>query len=151
MKHMIAFRGLNNIFEDSTMKKWCQKHDYKLRIFNYFEVADAIDYVTDLDSDHIEILGYSRGAVSAYDLAKKTPDIHYTRMLTVGSYHTVTSSFGNARPKLKNVGVHLNYIEKHQQPKGFFNNPINISLGECSHFKAVEKTLSMIDNNIQLL
>ena len=151
MKHMIAFRGLNNIFEDATMKKWCDKNGYKLKVFNYYDLNDAADYVTELDSDHIEILGYSRGAVSAYSLAKITPKVQYKRMLTVGSYHTVTSSFGRARPKLKNVHVHLNYIEKHQQPEGFFNNPINVSLGECSHFKAVEKTLSMIDNNIELL
>jgi pimeloyl-ACP methyl ester carboxylesterase len=143
-KLLICFRGLNNIFEDDTAKKWAQEHGYELKVFNYFEVDEAESWIRKTNYDHIWLLGYSRGAVSAYDLAKRTPTMTYKRMLTVGSYHTVTSSFGKSRPALPNVVVHRNYIETHQQPKDFAKNINNISLGKVSHFEAVKATFDLI-------
>lgn len=145
MNYVIAFRGLYNVFDDNSMKVWCDKFDYKLKIFSATQVEEAVKYASKLQSDHIEIFGFSRGAKSAYELAQATPNIKYKRMITIGSYHTVTSSFLTSRKPLSNVLEHRNYIEKHQQPDDFNKNPINISLGNTYHYDALKKTLDILD------
>jgi pimeloyl-ACP methyl ester carboxylesterase len=114
-------------------------------IFSYFQVAEAGDYMKHLIGA-IDIIGFSRGARSAYELAAAYPNISIRRMITIGSFHTVTSSFGNGtRPPLKNVGEHRNYIESHQQPPDFNKNPINISLGPTIHYESVKKVLDILE------
>ena len=144
-RYMIAFKGLNEAFETKVMTEWCRKNNYTLRIFGYKEVNQAIKYVNKTPREsHVEVWGYSRGAVAGYDLIRLTPTIKYDRLHTVGTYHTVTSSFGNSRPVPQNVGRHTNYVETHQQPKDFFNNPNNVSLGPVNHFEATKKALEVI-------
>ena len=139
---MIAFKGLNEAFESKVMTEWCRKNNYTLRIFGYKEVNQAIKYVNKTPREsHIEVWGYSRGAVAGYDLIRLTPTIRYSRLHTIGTYHTVTSSFGKSRPVPQNVSKHTNYVETHQQPKGFFKNPNNVSLGPVNHFEATKKAL----------
>lgn len=142
---IIAFRGLDNVFDDEAMKQWSKNHNYKLKIFSYYEVDKAVKFANSLVSDHIEIFGFSRGARSAYEFAQQTPTIRYKRLITVGAYHTVTSSFANTRPPLPNVLEHRNYVERHQQPDGFSKNPINISLGDTYHYDALRKTLNILE------
>jgi hypothetical protein len=145
VRYMIAFKGLNGAFETNTMTEWCRMNNYILKIFDYKEVDQAIKFVKTIPVDsHIEVWGYSRGAVAGYDLIRLTPTIKYDRLHTVGTYHTVTSSFGNSRPVPQNVGRHTNYVETHQQPKDFFNNPNNVSLGPVNHFEATKKALEVI-------
>lgn len=144
-KYMIAFKGLNDAFETKVMTEWCRKNNYTLRIFGYKEVNTAIKYVNKTPREsHIEVWGYSRGAVAGYDLIKLTPTIKYARLHTIGTYHTVTASFGKSRHVPKNVNRHTNYVETHQQPKGFYKNPNNVSLGPVNHFEATKKALEII-------
>ena len=144
-RYMIAFKGLNEAFETKVMTEWCRKNNYTLRIFGYKEVNQAIKYVNKTPREsHIEVWGYSRGAVAGYDLIRLTPTIRYSRLHTIGTYHTVTSSFGKSRPVPQNVSKHTNYVETHQQPKGFFKNPNNVSLGPINHFEATKKALELI-------
>jgi hypothetical protein len=144
---MIAFRGLNEALEVKTLSDWCKRNGYTLKIFSYHEVDKAVKYTASLNiSSHIEVWGYSRGAVSAYELCKLTSKKRYAKLHTIGTYHTVTSSFGKNRKRLVNVEEHKNYVESHQQSKGFKSNSINVSLGNVSHFEATKKALEIIDN-----
>ena len=144
-KVLIVFRGLNNLLDDDSVVKWAQAHDYALKIFNYFEVDSAKQYVLGLKDSQIEVLGFSRGAVSAYDLCRATPNVQYKRLYTVGTYITVTQSFGNSRPELDNVEMHRNYVEDFQQPDDFQDYACNISLGHCEHMASVKKALAIIE------
>ena len=140
-RYMIAFKGLNEAFETKVMTEWCRKNNYTLRIFGYKELDQAIKYVNKTPREsHIEVWGYSRGAVAGYKLIKLTPNVKYARLHTIGTHPTVTNSFG----VLKNVSRHTNYVETHQQPKGFFKNPNNVSLGPVNHFEATKKALEVI-------
>lgn len=141
---MIAFKGINGVFEEDAMKKWCDSNEYQLLTFQFFDVEDVAEFVRRQPIRHVEILGYSRGAPAAYELARKTPLQFYPRLITVGAHKTITASFGTTRKALRNVKQHLNFSETHQQPPDFDANPINISLGVCSHFEAVSEVLKQI-------
>lgn len=144
-KLIIAFRGLNGIMDDASLIYWAKANGYDVKIFQHYEMNKASSYLSKVKYKSIEILGFSKGAETAYAFCKSHKDRNFERLLTIGTYHTVTSSFGYSRLPLKNVTAHLNFIEKHQQPKGFEDNAINISLGPTIHFDAVKKTLKMLD------
>lgn len=143
--NLIVFRGLNNVLDKASVFAFAKKHNATLMVFSYFQVAEAGDYMKHLKGP-IDIIGFSRGARSAYELADAHPNIPIRRLITIGSFHTVTSSFGNGkRPPLRNVGEHRNYIESHQQPQDFDKNPINISLGPIIHYDSVKAVLDILE------
>lgn len=149
LKNLIVFRGLNGALEETTVRKWSKEKNYIIKIFHHSELDKAISYVLSLsDRRHVEVLGFSKGAETAYALARDVDEVVFRRLITVGTYHTVTTSFSTGRrPPLPNVRKHWNFVEKHQQPKGFKTNTINVSLGVVSHFKSLSKALELMDNN----
>lgn len=147
--YLIAFRGLGGAMEEVELRAWAKRNNYILKIYHHSQLDKAMTFVLSLPKKaNVEILGFSKGAETAYELARDTDEVAYRRMLTVGTYHTVTTSFAtNRRPPLPNVRKHWNFVESHQQPKNFKKNPINISLGVVSHYKALSKTLNILENN----
>lgn len=151
-KVLVAFRGINSLLDEKAVKAWAKQNGYAVKIYDYPEVNAAAKYVDALnDSADVDVLGFSRGAVSAYQLVASTPDEHYNRLITVGAVRSVTTSFGNGeRPKPSNVGQHLNFSESWQQPDGFSKNPINISVGDVEHMDSVGKALEMLSNGVKI-
>ena len=144
-KNAIFIRGLNGVMDDAAAIEWAKKREFDLKIFNWQPMAPIVTYINKL-RDPIDLIGFSKGAEIAYAVAQQMPHIWFDRMITVGAYHTVTSSFGTKRrPRLINVAKHWNFVEKFQQPEGFFNNPINIDLGDVSHFNSLKKALGILD------
>lgn len=146
-KHMIAFRGLNSVIDEQTLTDWCEENRYVLRVFNHEQTDAALTYALTLKTVHLELLGFSKGAESAYELAEDLVDVKkIRRLITVGTYHTVTTSFATKRrPKLKNVKVHYNFVETAQQPENFKANPINVSVGKVDHLTALKESFKLID------
>lgn len=145
-KNLIAIRGLRGVMDDDAVIAFSKKHDYDLKIFNHTQYTDIVEYLTILKDPHTELLGFSKGAEVAYKVASMRPKFEFRRLITIGTYHTVTSSFGTkTRPVLKNVRVHYNFIEVFQQPANFDQNPINISLGEVSHYNSVKVALTLLE------
>lgn len=153
-KIIIAFRDLDGSLDEASLKAWAEKNAYTTKIFNFNQVDEATKFVesVDLKENMLEILGFSKGVESAYELARFTPEITYRRLLTIGTYWGVTKSFepDGVRPPRKNVEDHKNYVEIFQQPNGFGANPINVSLGICKHQDAVRKALEIAPRTISM-
>jgi len=146
-KHLIIFRGLGGLLETEAIKKYSENNNYKLKIYHYTEIDNAIKYIQTIDKNnfqHKEIWGFSKGAESAYETIELTPNSKYAKLITIGTYPTVTSSFGESRPIPSNVRKHKNYVESWQQPKEFTHNKNNISLGNVAHMEALSKTISIL-------
>lgn len=148
-KYMIAFRGLGSALDEESLSDWCDRNNYVLKVYDYTQDEAALRYAMSIKSVHLEILGFSKGAETAYDLADDLGAAKkIKRMITVGSYHTVTTSFATKRrPPLPNVKEHWNFIETFQQPENFNVNPINVSLGNVAHLQSVKAALNLIDEN----
>jgi hypothetical protein len=131
--------------DDDTVSQWAANRGYRLWIFDHWEDSDIVEYIERIKYDYLMILGFSKGAETAYEVCRIADTSPVDLLLTVGTYHTVTSSFGNRRPSLHNVKKHYNMIEDFQQPDDFEDNPINIDLGNVTHWGSVKAALEKLD------
>lgn len=144
-KNAIVVRGLYGLLDEKAVKDWSEKHGFDLKIFNWEQLGHTQRYIRAC-KEPIDLIGFSKGAEIVYAAARNCSDILFDRLITIGTYHTVTSSFGTQRrPTLRNIKQHLNFVEKFQQPAGFENNPINIDLGKVEHMKSVSVALKLLD------
>jgi pimeloyl-ACP methyl ester carboxylesterase len=143
---VIAFRGLQNLLDHQSLLKWTTDNHYSLSVFPYEAVDQAEDLAAANKDSIIDIIGFSRGARAAYELTEQSPQLQYNRLITIGTHPSVSKTFGNVRSPLPNVRIHLNFVEQFQQYPGFFDNPINVDLGNVVHLQAVKKTLELLDD-----
>ena len=89
--YVIAFRGLNDVFDQSALNVYASRINYCSKTFSWHKEKDAIEFIEKLDVSY-QLYGFSRGAGSVATVLKqvKTKPEY---VITIGAYKTTNVDF----------------------------------------------------------
>ena len=119
--YVIAFRGLNDVFDQSALNVYASRLAYCSKTFSWHKEKDAIEFISTINVPY-QLYGFSRGAGSVATVLKqvKTKPEY---VITIGAYKTTNVDFGKYNVRYDNFFDNSGICQR--SPGMYLNVPHN--------------------------
>lgn len=99
--YVVAFRGQNDVFDQSALEKYANHLSYCYKVFGWYQFKDAVLFINSIDENY-QLYGFSKGAETISKLLKNSSIRKPEYVLTIGAFRTADVDFKKYNIKFDN-------------------------------------------------
>jgi hypothetical protein len=99
--YVVAFRGQNDVFDQSALEKYANHLSYCYKVFGWYQFKDAVLFINSIDENY-QLYGFSKGAETISRLLKNSSIRKPEYVLTIGAFRTTDVDFKKYNIKFDN-------------------------------------------------
>jgi len=99
--YVVAFRGQNDVFDQSALEKYANHLSYCYKVFGWYQFKDAVLFINSIDENY-QLYGFSKGAETISKLLKNSSIRKPEYILTIGAFRTTNVNFKKYNIKFDN-------------------------------------------------